>query len=390
MVDYNEFNIVPGMSTWVDMPSNYKKEYYKHKGKVQKRKEKVRKENKKIEKIVQRNLTPIELEAVKKALKEDSVKIDGHLSNMLDDKFFNKMNKGIKWNDDFKSVLLISDVRGWAWWNKSHYLKYYLQDEFNIDIISVIGPGAQGINMNKYNLYLTYGYSYIDRLRRIPKNKKMTGVTAHRADSVIKAAMKKTNHVHANSMMLLNQIKKWNKNAHYVPNGVDEKLFRPTKPITRDGDLIVGHVGKKCKEKGQDSFIIPAIERAGAKSYVNTNDYRNKLPYCQMWQKYQDMDVFLVASDEDGTPNPALEAAACGKLIISNRIGNMPEFIKDGVNGFIVEKNINDYTEKIEWCKRNKSKVAVMGMNARKTIEKEWTWKIQAERYRKMFREVMK
>ena len=217
----------------------------------------------------------------------------------------------------------------------------------------------------------------------------MTGVTAHRNKSVIAPAMRKANHIHANSILLFNEVKQYNPNTYYVPNGVDEKLFRPTKPITPYDELIVGHIGKKCKEKGQDSFILPAIEKAGAKSYVNTMDYRNRLPYCQMWQKYQDMDIFLVASDEDGTPNPALEAAACGRPIISNKIGNMPEFIKDGVNGFLVEKKIGDYIEKIEWCRKNKDKVAKMGMEARKTVEKEWTWAIQSEKYRKMFRKVL-
>jgi glycosyltransferase involved in cell wall biosynthesis len=35
-----------------------------------------------------------------------------------------------------------------------------------------------------------------------------------------------------------------------------------------------------------------------------------------------------------------LEAAACGRPIISNQIGNMPEFIKDGWNGFIVPRKL--------------------------------------------------
>jgi glycosyltransferase involved in cell wall biosynthesis len=327
---------------------------------------------------------------MKHMIKESKIDIEAHLSNMLDQKFFDKLNKGISHKEGLKKILLISDVRGWAWWNKSQYLRHYLHDEFNIDIINVIGPGAAGVPANGYDLYFTYGYSYVDRLKRIPRNKKMTGVTAHRPENVIRPAMNKTNHVHANSMMLLEEIKRFNPNAHYVPNGVDENLFRPIKPINPSGELIVGHVGKKCKEKGQSQIIQPAIEESGARSYVNTNDYRNKLPYCQMFKKYQDFDIFIVASDEDGTPNPALEAAACGRPIISNRIGNMPEFIRDGYNGFLVEKNINAYVQKIKWCMEHKEEVVKMGMNARKTVLEGWTWKIQSEKYRKMFKEVLK
>ena len=101
---------------------------------------------------------------------------------------------------------------------------------------------------------------------------------------------------------------------------------------------------------------------------------------------YNQMDVFIVASEEDGTPNPALEAAACGRPIISNRIGNMPEFIKDGYNGFIVGLNIDEYIDKLNYFKNNRDKMIEMGKNARKTVEENWTWKKQAENYRTMFK----
>ena len=100
------------------------------------------------------------------------------------------------------------------------------------------------------------------------------------------------------------------------------------------------------------------------------------------------MDVFLVASVEDGTPNPALEAAACGRPIISNHIGNMPEFIKDGYNGFLVDRKIGEYVKKINYFKNNRKELIRMGKNARKTVLENWTWKKQAENYRKMFKKV--
>jgi glycosyltransferase involved in cell wall biosynthesis len=53
-----------------------------------------------------------------------------------------------------------------------------------------------------------------------------------------------------------------------------------------------------------------------------------------------------------------------------------------------VNKNVNDYVEKILYLKNNRDKLIEMGNNARKTVEEGWTWKIQAENYRKMFREI--
>ena len=104
---------------------------------------------------------------------------------------------------------------------------------------------------------------------------------------------------------------------------------------------------------------------------------------------YQQADVFIVSSETDGTPCGALEAAACGRPIISNAIGNMPEFIKDGYNGFIVPREVNAYIEKLKYLKENRDKLIEMGANARKTVEEGWTWKIQSENYRKMFKTIL-
>ncbi len=292
---------------------------------------------------------------------------------------------------DKPKILFICDVRGWAWWIKSQYLKKYLP-EYDIDIVAVIGENSipyNKINQRKYDLYFTYGYSYIDFLYQVPKFKKATGVTAHRAKHMIFPKMKKAGHVHANSMMLLNELVNMGfHRAFYLPNGVDEELFKPIKPIRKDGELIVGHVGKECKRKGQKEYILPAIQMTGVRSVTNMKTYQDKIPHTEMPRVYNQMDVFLVASIEDGTPNPALEAASCGRPIISNAIGNMPELIVDGYNGFIVPKKIGAYAEKIRYFKENRDELIRMGNNARKSILEGWTWKIQAENYRKMFEDI--
>jgi len=285
-------------------------------------------------------------------------------------------------------ILMICDVKNWAWWNKSEYIKKYLSDDFDIDLMAALENGK--IDETKYDFYFTFGFSYIDILKKVSFFKKITGVTAHRPLPMIEKQMKKAHFAHANSILLFNELKKFHNNVFYVPNGVDEVLFNNKKPIPIERDnIIVGHVGKMFKDKGQQEFIIPAIEKSGAESIMNTSDYKNMVKFDEMPNVYNNIDVFVVASVEDGTPNPALEAAACGRPIISNAIGNMPEFIKDGYNGFIVERKVEAYVEKIDWLRKNRDKMIKMGLNARETVEKGWTWKIQAENYRKMFKKMV-
>ncbi len=290
-------------------------------------------------------------------------------------------------------ILLITDVKKWAWWLKGEYIIEYLSDEFDIDMTCVIGPGCvnqYNIPQNKYDLYFTFGYSYIDFLYNVPKFKKATGVTAHRPPNMIKPKMMQAGHLHANSLLLFKSLVKMGfSNVHYVPNGVNTDLFRPVKPIPPERTRIVcGHVGKECPAKGQKDIIYPAIQKAGAQRITSVVTWKEKIPHDQMYKIYQDMDVFIVASLEDGTPNPALEAAACGRPIISNNIGNMPELIHDGVNGFIVDRNVDAYVEKIKLLQEDRELLIRMGQNSRKIIEEEWTWKLQAENYRNMFRKI--
>jgi len=196
---------------------------------------------------------------------------------------------------------------------------------------------------------------------------------------------------HANSKQLHNLIKENHDTTFYVPNGVDCKLFNPdNKCKKKEGiKLIVGFVGNKLRQKGYNKFILPAVEKLP--EYLlksNIKSFRNAIPSDKMPIFYKDVDVYVVASNMDGTPNPALEAAATGIPIVSNRIGNMPEFIVDGSNGYLVNRNINEYMKQLRILSKFPEKRKAMGKEARKKAL-EWDWKNNSEYYRKMFKELI-
>jgi glycosyltransferase involved in cell wall biosynthesis len=284
------------------------------------------------------------------------------------------------------SVLFVCDTK-WAWYYKSLQIKKHLSDEFDMDIICLLDGDKV---TDGYDLYFTYGYSYIDALVKagVPYEKRITGLTAHRDRSIIEPQMKKAFATHANSILLYNYLKTIHNNAFYIPNGVDEELFKPITSIPlHSPNITVGHVAKEHPLKGHNDYVKPSIQKSGADYIYHHSNHINKIPHEQMVNLYQEMDCFIVASIEDGTPNPAFEAAACARPIISNRIGNMPEFIKNGYNGFLLEeRNIDEYVDRILWFRDHREEMIQMGLNARKTIEEGWTWKIQAENYRRMLR----
>ena len=302
------------------------------------------------------------------------------------------------WPDNGKpKIVLVSDVTGWAWWIKSQYLIKHLSDDFNFMTISAQEQITHWKNLDA-DLYLTFGWDYFHRLSNVDKKRIISGITAHKDKTTWQngalRTLKQCEWVHANSLLLKNALHEGGiKDVFYVPNGVDEELFIEKKPINLLGEkLVAGHVGKLAGlgGKGQKEFLEPAAKQAEVKWKGHYNNYANRVEHAKMVDFYQDIDVFCVASITDGTPNGALEASACARPVISNHIGNMPEFIVDGVNGFLVNRDVKDYVEKMKLLDKDRDLCYEMGQNARKTIEEGWTWTIMAENYRNMFNDILK
>ena len=284
-------------------------------------------------------------------------------------------------------ILFLIDVHGWAWCIKTDYLIEYLKPFYDIDKIYICF-NEKNINIkDDYDLYFTFGFAFTHYLNKVPFNKRISGMTAHRKLNMIKPVMKKVKFHHANSILLINEMKKIEFNPFYVPNGVDTKLFYKKLPLFhKRNNLVVGHVGKKSVNKNQKSFIEPMLESIDDIIYdPHYNDFSNKIPHKDMIYKYQNYDIMIVNSKEDGTPNGMLESMACERPVIINKIGNAPELIRNGINGFMVESNFEDYQEKIKFCRDNPKAVIKMGKQARKDIKKNWEWSILYKNYLYMF-----
>lgn len=288
-------------------------------------------------------------------------------------------------------VLLLPDVNNWAWWIKSKYIQKYLCDEFEIEVIALNSRPNKVLD-SSFDIYMVYTPAHSAHLRHVDREKRIAGVTGHLAVDRHVKGKRLDNHfvaLHANSKMLEEELKKHHSKVYYTPNGVDLNVFHQ-RPFARHKSVVVGFLGRKLPGKGLTSVIRPAVNLvSGAVLVENIKSWKNAQPLASLSDFYASIDVYMVASIVDGTPNPALEAAATGRPIISNRIGNMPEFIKDGVNGFLVPRKSPAYAEKLRRLVKDRKLLAEMGKQARATVEEQWTWEIQAENYRKMFREVL-
>jgi glycosyltransferase involved in cell wall biosynthesis len=52
---------------------------------------------------------------------------------------------------------------------------------------------------------------------------------------------------------------------------------------------------------------------------------------------YAAFDAFVLPSGNEGTPVSAIEALAAGRPVVATRVGGVPDVVRDGVDGFLVE-----------------------------------------------------
>jgi spore coat protein SA len=99
---------------------------------------------------------------------------------------------------------------------------------------------------------------------------------------------------------------------------------------------------------------------------------------------YNGCDVFLVTSETEAHPMVVYEAMSCGIPVAATNVGDIPENIVDGYNGFIldVEAPVSAFVEKINLLRESPGLRKKMSVRARSTILQRWTWDKVVEQYR--------
>lgn len=79
-------------------------------------------------------------------------------------------------------------------------------------------------------------------------------------------------------------------------------------------------------------FVKAALDRHGI-PYV----HRTAARYADVSRFYHAVDAYLVASRQEGGPKAVLEAMASGVPLVTTRVGQATDLVRDGVNGWLVE-----------------------------------------------------
>lgn len=179
--------------------------------------------------------------------------------------------------------------------------------------------------------------------------------------------------------------------VHLCPQGVDFTVFRPLLPIAgRQARVLCCGSEYWRQVKGYDDLLLPLQVRLHARGIAC--DFRivdslgpHKQPPAQMAEWFNSGTVLVCASLTEGTPNTALEAAACGCTIVSTRVGNMPELITHGHNGYLVDRTVDALEAGALQALANYEPLCT----CLQTAIREWGWERRASAFFAAFRAAM-
>jgi glycosyltransferase involved in cell wall biosynthesis len=287
-----------------------------------------------------------------------------------------------------KKLKIFYDVDGWAFHHNAKALQKYSPSDFEVSI-SILRSGQDGLPVlgdSPPDVILLYTYWAASKVRKvlITKGWPTSLVTVFNTGWPDKVEQFKAIE-QACDLVFINNTDTWTRLGAQEktvpsPNGVDLDIFKVVRPISNRRPKVAW-VGSKLHRdlKGYDSLLLPVQEvlhKRGVNCELLLVDSANegKRSHAEMAEWYNDATVYLCASQTEGTPNGALEAAACGCTLVSTRVGNMPELIRNGVNGYLVERTIDDLLSGIEAALADQPRLSEQMQNDIKS----WSWERSA------------
>ncbi len=202
-----------------------------------------------------------------------------------------------------------------------------------------------------------------------------------------------------------------------IPNGVDTNKFHPALRNTagvrlrerlgiHPDEFAVLFVANEYDRKGLAYCIdaLAVVTHPGVKLVVVGNDrldpYRmqarkkgvlERVVFCGVAQHieeyYAACDIFLLPTYYEAFPLAMLEAAASGLPLVVTRVNGSEEFVREGENGFFIQRDAEDIAEHLVRLAEDEQLKATLSTNARRAAET-YTWDEIADRTLQVYKEV--
>ena len=289
-------------------------------------------------------------------------------------------------------LLIVYDVPNWIFERHARTLQSLLCDDFEIHRCLFTEP----FDEDAWDLIYVMEFGLISDEQVMQPWKYVTGVRSHvswnnvPAPVLAKIIRDRYQRAHVVSRRLHDLLAPWYPEVTYVTHGIDGERFAFSMRAPSEGrPLRVGWAGNRLTPaKGFQQFIEPLARIPGVELAVCGYADRN-LSKEEVAEWYRSVDVYVCASDSEGSNNALLEAAATGCAIVTTDVGTVPEFLRHDIEALIVPREAEAFVAAIERLRDDPPLRERIGRAASDAVHPAWTWAVRAEDFRRFFREAL-
>jgi len=149
----------------------------------------------------------------------------------------------------------------------------------------------------------------------------------------------------------------------------------------RDLEFLIGGEGElfdKIQKELKDSGVYDKVELTGWIPHDELPNYLNELK------------LILLPSYSEGLPAIVQEGMACGAVVLATPVGSIPDVIKDGETGFILEDNSPECIAKNVIRALEHPNLEEIVKNARNLIKEEYSYEVMVRKCRDSLDELMR
>lgn len=138
-----------------------------------------------------------------------------------------------------------------------------------------------------------------------------------------------------------------------------------------------GSIESKLKKMSKELNIVDIIE------------WRGFVPYSKVPEALSRIDIFVYPSWHEGFGRSIMEALAMERAVVATHVGGIPDLIKNGESGFLVEPHKPlELAQKIKELMENKTLREKFGKAGREWVSENFEWNVGIKKFAELFLEL--
>lgn len=197
--------------------------------------------------------------------------------------------------------------------------------------------------------------------------------------------------------------------TRYNPNGQETRTAKRAELNLKPDDFLIGIVARLEPWKGHDIFVeafaglaaeFPNVHvvlvgdgslRKSLEEQVRGHGLGKRIHFLGVRHDIADLlnciDLFVLPSRPgEGLPNVLLEAMACGVPVVATNVGGIPELVRNGYNGYVVQTGDAAALRKVlRKLISDKQHLNQLSKNALKTVQTEFSLQKQLTAFESVY-----